>query len=485
MWIRWVAALVVCVGCAESSPSGEADALPSDATVGDGARADAGADAELGADATAELDGGAPADAQADALAPDALAPDAGPACDAPDRCDGLDSDCDGVLDEAFSQVGEACPAGVFVCNADQDALVCGGGDLFAHPTCPEVTLTAPPPGLSPFYTRHVDVAGVALVGSDGVPEEAFRVAVYLMEQMFRQRPCYAAALARNGIRVGIMARDEVTTDMPEYSDFYEVFPGVDWDRRGRGFGATQERPLTTTAVESLLRDADDPWLGEIILLHELAHTVFEVGVEDQVGGAAQRARLTGLYRDAMAAGLWANTYAATNANEYWAEGVQSWLDDNLANERSDGVHGPVDTRVELTAYDPGLAALVADVFPGERWPTWCDPAGAGPALPRLPPESAACDWALAVVPLGTCEAPPASLNSDVEAQVTFINRRLEPVDVAWLDFDGQAQPFGSIPPRSRTGLSSFATHPWRFSAGGQCLGVAVTEPGENRIIIE
>src|SRR5690606_17564659 len=49
-----------------------------------------------------------------------------------------------------------------------------------------------------------------------------------------------------------------------------------------------------------------------------------------------------------------------TNHHEYFAEGVQSWFDNNREN---DNEHNHVNTRAELIAYDPGLAALCREVF--------------------------------------------------------------------------------------------------------------------------
>ncbi len=70
--------------------------------------------------------------------------------------------------------------------------------------------------------------------------------------------------------------------------------------------------------------------------------------------------RLKAAYDAAMQAGLWKGKYAATNHHEYFAEGVQSWFDNNRVNDHD---HNHVDTRSELLEYDPGLAALCREVF--------------------------------------------------------------------------------------------------------------------------
>ena len=70
--------------------------------------------------------------------------------------------------------------------------------------------------------------------------------------------------------------------------------------------------------------------------------------------------RLKDTYRKAMAAGLWKGKYASTNHHEYFAEGVQSWFDNNRENDND---HNWVNTRAELIEYDPGLAAICREVF--------------------------------------------------------------------------------------------------------------------------
>ncbi len=52
--------------------------------------------------------------------------------------------------------------------------------------------------------------------------------------------------------------------------------------------------------------------------------------------------------------------YASVNHHEYFAEGVQSWFDDNRENDHD---HNHVNTRAELIEHDPQLAELCREVF--------------------------------------------------------------------------------------------------------------------------
>lgn len=70
--------------------------------------------------------------------------------------------------------------------------------------------------------------------------------------------------------------------------------------------------------------------------------------------------RLKATYEKAMKAGLWKTKYASTNHAEYFAEGVQSWFNNN---REPDHDHNHVNTRAELREYDPGLAWICEEVF--------------------------------------------------------------------------------------------------------------------------
>jgi len=75
------------------------------------------------------------------------------------------------------------------------------------------------------------------------------------------------------------------------------------------------------------------------------------------------RTRLVKAYSNAIAAGKWKNTDAASNVDEYWAEGVQDWFDVNLTSVPTNGIHNEIHLRAQLQQYDPELAALIAEVF--------------------------------------------------------------------------------------------------------------------------
>lgn len=232
------------------------------------------------------------------------------------------------------------------------------------NPADDSAWITAPPAalGFDPFYEKYVDLEGLPIISSAAVADEALLQARRLISEMLANRRDVLVTMAANNVRVAIMAESSGITELPELSDLYEAFPGVDWDNRtrGGGVGPTIERPVLVIAEENLLCSSTDWFPHEDIGVHEAAHAVLNMGIELQSGGPAFRQRLENAYRDALAVGLWQGTYAAENPDEYWAEGVQSWFD---VNDPPGPIHNEINTRAELQQYDPELAGLIREAL--------------------------------------------------------------------------------------------------------------------------
>jgi hypothetical protein len=224
---------------------------------------------------------------------------------------------------------------------------------------------------LAPFYQKHIDVGGLPIVGSAKLSDAALAECAWLVRQMLGTRPDILTALGNAKVRFAVMAHDEYTTDVPEHA---HLKPRVYWDRRARGLGATPSAPAVSGAEENLLAFPGDPYPREIISIHEFAHAIHEMGMK--AIDPTFDARLRAAYDAAIAAGLWKGTYAAVNRQEYWAEAVQVWFDNNAAN---DALHNDINTRDKLKTYDPAVAALSAEVFGDLPW-RYQKPADRAPA---------------------------------------------------------------------------------------------------------
>ena len=350
---------------------------------------------------------------------------------------------------------------------------------------------------LSPFYAKFVDAGGIPIVASEKVSDYALLEARFLVLQLIGHRPDLLAAIAKNRVRLAVMAPSELTTDIPEHSD---LTPKDHWDRRARGLGATEARPAVSCGEENLLGYAGDPYSTENILIHEFGHVIHQRGL-NAVDPTFER-RLNAAYDAARRAGLWRNTYAGSNVAEYWAEGVQSWFDTNREN---DSEHNHVNTRGELQTYDQALAALLREAFgegewryafPAKRTPSPAHLAGfdvsKAPRFSwpeRLVKPTAASVEAVPSAPAGTgtlavmagnSRASWRSVGGGKATKVHFHNATASIVQLDWMDFEGRPKTYFTLRPGEQADSETFAGHIWRArTQAGALLGyfIAADQP--------
>ena len=208
------------------------------------------------------------------------------------------------------------------------------------------------------FYGKQIDVLGMPVVASDEVADLALQRTYEIVTHMLAGRPDLLQAMVRNRMYLVVIGKDQLYTDMPEYRNR----PNPDYlNERVRGTGG---RP-TSFGEENLLSLPRDRYDDESIAVHEFCHTID--GTLHSID-PTWRQRLQRTFANAKAKGLFHNTYAQSNAGEYWAEMAQAYFDSNRINNWN---HGPIGTREQLKVYDPEGYELVRSVF-------------------RLPPE---CDW--------------------------------------------------------------------------------------------
>jgi len=217
--------------------------------------------------------------------------------------------------------------------------------------------VTAPPSELQidPFYKKFVSANGYPIVASCEVSDYALKEAAYLVNLMLAKRPDVRRTMIASGSRMCILGYNEFTTDLPEFAHFT---PKDHWDARARGTGGSETDPYCSCGEENLLGYPGDPYRAESILIHEFAHNIHLRGMV-RLDPTFDR-RLKATYEAAMKRGLWKGKYAAVNHHEYFAEGVQSWFDNNRPPDHD---HNHVDTRQELIEYDAGLAKICREVF--------------------------------------------------------------------------------------------------------------------------
>lgn len=217
---------------------------------------------------------------------------------------------------------------------------------------------------LDPFYKKYMNVNGIHVVSSWRVPDSCFYAAYVSIKALTDVLPKEVLeSMTSRNTRIGIMARYEGTTDIPEHA-FLVNDTTLNWDVRARGLGGSIRMPFSTCAEENILAYQIDKYHAEDILIHEFAHTIHNVGISPVYPDFNNELKAS--LDAAVAKGRWENVYASTNIEEYWAEGVQNWFNVNAEVDKDggDGKHNKINTRDELKRYDPGLYAILARFFP-------------------------------------------------------------------------------------------------------------------------
>jgi len=213
---------------------------------------------------------------------------------------------------------------------------------------------------LDPFYKQHVTVDDLLIVSSEKVRKQALDEVAYLVRKMLANRPDVLKTLAEKKAYVGVMAYNEMTTDIPECRGM-----GPWWDKRARGLGGNP----VTCAEENILSFRGDPYQGENIFIHEFGHIIHRTLAQMD---EAFNTRLKTLYQQAKQSGRF-RAYGMSNHGEFWAEGVQSWFNCNrrggLEVLGADGKHlCHINTREQMKTHMPAFAKLLDEAFRQNRW---------------------------------------------------------------------------------------------------------------------
>ena len=99
------------------------------------------------------------------------------------------------------------------------------------------------------------------------------------------------------------------------------------------------------TGEENVTMLDDKHYNQENILIHEFAHSVMCIGMDDE-----QRKSICAAYQEAAHSGLYQmHIYMMANADEYWAEATQSWFDATIRTGNTWDMYGSSQVRYNVT----------------------------------------------------------------------------------------------------------------------------------------
>lgn len=246
--------------------------------------------------------------------------------------------------------------------------------------------------------------------------------------------PASQANLPQWQAELHIIGRDQQTSDFPELQSargkVWDAKSHENIDQRTRGVGGLH----ASCGEENLLGLPSDRHAGgSDICIHEFAHTVMDIGLDD-----ALRKSIEAQYGRATSAGLWSGRYAATNPQEYWAE-LSMWY---FGAHGDRGAAGPADGNAALAAYDPGGYALLDKIYSG----------GLRPSTVKIVP-----------VRMAGASGELHSSGGGIDARMALLNNSATAFAIQWLDFKGQPVDYGTLAPTSYRVMKTFVNHAWQF----------------------
>jgi len=212
------------------------------------------------------------------------------------------------------------------------------------------------------FFSKRLDFECIPIKAHQVVSNEALIAAYSRLNSLFSGlgdvRSLVLSNLARAGVELHIIGRDQVTTDLPEWRHDkgkpLAEYNGRTRDQRTRGMGGR----LVSCGEENLLRLRDDRYRGRDICVHEFAHAIRNFGMTRKI-----RERFNEQYRRSLEKGRWKGSYAGSNADEFFAE-LSMWYF-GTHGDRSMKGEKPGDGKEGLRSYDPDAYTLFDDFYSG------------------------------------------------------------------------------------------------------------------------
>lgn len=222
----------------------------------------------------------------------------------------------------------------------------------------------------APYYTKQLKTkTGITVRAGDKVADSSMELAGKIIDLMLVNIPDVAAKLIESKADLGIYGLQENAYDIPEHRMGYLLAT-----RPVEGFGGILENPISTVAEANVIRLRSGRYATryphEMILVHEFGHAIHLIGI-DSLEDRSLSERVKVCYTHAKKNGLWHDTYAISNHEEYFATMSTIWF--NVMQEgvdgKWDGIRGPVNTREELQEYDIEGYQLMKSIYSGEQMP--------------------------------------------------------------------------------------------------------------------
>lgn len=227
------------------------------------------------------------------------------------------------------------------------------------------------------YYTKTITTkAGIVVKSDDGVSDKALQKTAELVDAELNDGDDNGIAqeMVKQGNSVAVYGDHEIPQMIPEQR---YLFDKTMYAAEGYG-GYLGDGFVSSISEKNVLRTTGDPdpakntaYTDESVLIHEFGHAI-KLGGLDQMPDQTLANTFYKAYAHAKETGLWANTYAYQNSDEFFATMATIWF--NVMSESwdgsYDGTRSPINTRDELKAYDPQTYEALSQIFPATTLPS-------------------------------------------------------------------------------------------------------------------
>jgi hypothetical protein len=214
-----------------------------------------------------------------------------------------------------------------------------------------------------PLLAQVIKDGPVYVTGDNTVPFPALTAANTILAAMLQHRPDIVKMLRTNGAFTVVASHNEQICDLIYFSSSDASICAL---YGMGGAGGVMGSPITACHERNLLKEHDDPYvrgsssLGQNICVHELAHTIMDVGLS-----LDDREQIAARFKAAQAEGLWTGDYAMNNDLEFWAVMSQFYFSAGPSTTYASAFSHVANGPVALKKYDPETYSLVDSIYQG------------------------------------------------------------------------------------------------------------------------
>lgn len=210
---------------------------------------------------------------------------------------------------------------------------------------------------LSSYYHKYTHAFKIPILGSPRVSDDALMRACYVARILLGDNRRVRQLLYERFTRIVVIADNEVTLNIPEYSHLKAEYSDL-----VRGLGGTEHIPVISVGEENLLCDRKDPNKREDTLVRAIAQGMHKIALLPSDVTRQFEFELQDAYTYARRQKLWTRTISDDTVEAYFSEGVQSFF--NVQAPAKDGLQNDVDSRSKLKYYDTKLYSILSSIFP-------------------------------------------------------------------------------------------------------------------------